>query len=83
MSTNVPGFVIFQDFCIIYIMAKLVTSSIRVKGELKPHIHISLYGSNYVVAHGLSQQGVWVSFWTPKPLKSTPQDTQHFLRGIS
>ena len=26
--------------------------------------------------HGLSQQGVWVSFWTPKPLKSTPQDTQ-------
>ena len=26
--------------------------------------------------HGLSQQGVWVSFWTPKPLKSTPQDTR-------
>ena len=31
------------------------------------------------VHHGLSQQGVWVSFWTPKPLKSTPQDTQIFL----
>ena len=26
--------------------------------------------------HGLSQQGVYVSFWTPKPLKSTSQDTQ-------
>ena len=33
--------------------------------------------------HGLSQQGVWVSFWTPKPLKSTPQDTQKNLWGIS
>ena len=28
--------------------------------------------------HGLSQQGVWVPFWTPKPLKSTPQDTHFF-----
>ena len=33
--------------------------------------------------HGLSQQGVWVPFWTPKPLKRTPQDTQIFLSGIS
>ena len=33
--------------------------------------------------HSLSQQGVWVSFWTPKPFKSTPQDTQTLLRGIS
>ena len=33
--------------------------------------------------HGLSQQGVWVSFWTPKPWKSTPWDTQIFLWGIS
>ena len=33
--------------------------------------------------HGLSQQGVWVPFWTPKPLKRTPQDTQFFLCGIS
>ena len=32
--------------------------------------------------HGLSQQGVWASFWTPKPLKSTSQDTQIFLWGI-
>ena len=24
--------------------------------------------------HGLSQQGVLVPFWTPKPLKVTPQD---------
>ena len=31
------------------------------------------------IDHGLSQQGVWVSFWTPKPLKSTPQDTQILL----
>ena len=33
--------------------------------------------------HGLSQQGVWVPFWTPKPLKRTPQDTQIFECGIS
>ena len=34
--------------------------------------------------HGLSQQGVWVPFWTPKPLKrKSPQDTQIFLCGIS
>ena len=33
--------------------------------------------------HGLSQQGIWVLFWTPKPLKITPQDTQIFLCGIS
>ena len=32
--------------------------------------------------HGLSQHGVWVSFWTPKSSKSTPQDTQNFLWGI-
>ena len=29
--------------------------------------------------HGLSQQGVWVSFWTLKPLKSNSRDTQTFL----
>ena len=29
-------------------------------------------------SHGLSQQGVWVPFWTPKPLKITPQDIQFF-----
>ena len=29
-----------------------------------------------------TQQGVWPPFWTPKPLKRTPQDT-HFLCGIS
>ena len=33
--------------------------------------------------HGLSQQGVWVPLWTPKPLKGTAQDTQRFLCGIS
>ena len=33
--------------------------------------------------HGLSQQGVWVLFWTPKPLKRTPQDTPKKLCGIS
>ena len=32
--------------------------------------------------HGLSQQGVWVSFWTPKPLKNNPQDTQFFVRNF-
>ena len=33
--------------------------------------------------HGLSQQGVWVPFWTPKPLKRATQDTQLFGGGIS
>ena len=33
--------------------------------------------------HGLSQQGVWVPFWTPKPLKRTHQDTQIFWCEIS
>ena len=32
---------------------------------------------------GLSQQGVWVTFWTPRPLKRTPQDAQIILCGIS
>ena len=33
--------------------------------------------------HGLSQQGVWVPFWMPKPLKRNPQNTQNILCGIS
>ena len=33
--------------------------------------------------HGFSQQDIWVSFWTPKPLKSTSQDTQNLLLGTS
>ena len=33
--------------------------------------------------HGLSQQGVWVPFWTPKSWKRTPQNTQIQLCGIS
>ena len=37
---------------------------------------------NNAHGHGLSQQGVWVFFWTPKPLKSTPQDTQFFVRNF-
>ena len=39
--------------------------------------------SRGLATHGLSQQGVWVPFWTPKPLKRTPQDTHIFLCGIS
>ena len=35
------------------------------------------------VGHGLSQQGVLMPFWTPKPLKRTPQDTQTFSCVIS
>ena len=35
----------------------------------------------YILEHGLSRQGVWFPFWTPKPLKSTPMDTQIFLWG--
>ena len=33
--------------------------------------------------HGLSQQGVWVPFLTPEPLKRTPQDTHIFSCAIS
>ena len=39
--------------------------------------------SHSCLDHDLSQQGVWVPFWTPKPLKRTPQDTQFFLCVIS
>ena len=35
-----------------------------------------------VTGHGLGQHGVWMPFWTPKPLKRTPQDTQFFLKLI-
>ena len=31
----------------------------------------------------VSVEHVWVSFWTSKPLKRTPQDTHNFLWGIS
>ena len=55
-------------------MDHLSTGSGGLSGYNMPNCHI---------AHGLSQQGVWVSFWTPKPLKRTPQDTQIFLCGIS
>ena len=45
------------------------------RGKLTYYQCSSLY-------HGLSQQGVWVSFLTPKPLKSTPQDTQFFCEAF-
>ena len=47
------------------------------------NILLGLMGMKFTLTHGLSQQGVWVPFWTPKPLKRTPQDTQIFLCGIS
>ena len=37
----------------------------------------------YRYTHGLSQQGVWMPFWTPRPLKRTPQDTLNSLWEIS
>ena len=37
----------------------------------------------HILHHGLSQQGVWVPFWTPKPFKRILQDTQISLCGIS
>ena len=42
-------------------------------------LHIDLLCT---LKQGLNQQGVWVPFWTPKPLKRTPQDTQIFLSVI-
>ena len=41
-------------------------------------MYTCMYACIYV-CHSLSQQDVLVSFWTPKPLKITPQDTQTFL----
>ena len=41
----------------------------------------SLPGHRHHCLHSLSQEGVWMSFWTLKPLKSTTQDTLFFLRG--
>ena len=38
------------------------------------NVEAVVYYSSY---HGLSQQGVRVPFWTPKPLKRYPQDTQN------
>ena len=46
-------------------------------------VYLVLINLMYGPIHGLSQQGVWVPFWTPKPLKRTPQDTQISLCGIS
>ena len=47
----------------------------------KPQMVFQL--QRYQRQHGLSQQGVRVPFWTPTPLKRSPQDTQIFLGGIS
>ena len=50
----------------------------------KIHANVLLTMNKFpTLNHGLSQQGVWVPFWTPKPLKITPQDTQIFLCRIS
>ena len=50
-----------------------------------PHLVLKLSTrcSEWNLTHGLSQQGVWVPFWTPKPWKRTPQDTQTSSCGIS
>ena len=46
MTTHVTGFQSFFKFFASFCIGKLATSGIRVKGELKAHIHISLYESN-------------------------------------
>ena len=50
---------------------------------IHPQRHSRKYHLLQASRHGLSQQGVWVPFWTPKPLKRSPQDTQILLCGIS
>ena len=62
-----------------YCVATIVEHSFSSANVL--HVKSNPYDNN--LWHGLSQQGVWVPFWTPKPLKRTPQDTQIFLCGIS
>ena len=66
------GFVTFEIFTIWYKINIFLT--IR-------YLNDNLNDST--VTHGLSQQGVWVPFWTSKPLKRTPQDTQNYKCGIS
>ena len=45
-------------------------------GQLAQVLDTPVWWTTYVtLGHGLSQQGVWVPFWTP-------QDTQIFLCGI-
>ena len=78
MNTNMTGFRCFSKIFAFFFGA------LALKG-LKYH-YILHFGGNSrgnmivmnTITHGLSQQGVWVPFWTPKPLKSTPQDTQFF-----
>ena len=55
--------------------------SVALAGGVGRHQRETRYGGTR--GHGLSQQAVWVPFWTPKPLKRTPQDTQILLCGIS
>ena len=48
-----------------------------------PECTHAIVGLCRVRYHGLSQQGVWVPLWTPKPLKRTPVDTHFFCVEIS
>ena len=57
------------------ILYKIETSN---SSAISPQVQASTNYKN-TVTNGLSQQGVWVPFWTPKPLKTTPQDTQMSL----
>ena len=57
-------------------------NGLRSEQHSQLYYHLAAREEQLTSVHGLSQQGVWVPFWTPKPLKRTPQDTPNFLCGI-
>ena len=61
----------------------IATSQLLEVEETRESMNHGLGLASRVLAHGLSQQGVWVPFWTPKPLKRTPVDTHFFCVEIS
>ena len=66
---------------ILYGQCKLLVNT--PPNHLEPQCKPDSCHIGYIFNHGLSQQGVWVPFLTPKPLKRTPQDTQIYWCGIS
>ena len=71
-----------QNLTLPYLSTRSTLRCYCIETPVKVHTNKYLVHLDHV-QHGLSQQGVWVSFWTPKPLKSTPQDTPQKLWRIS
>ena len=72
---------LLQIFCELFLHSKVIFKSMRVADDTFWRNSECEWVKD--LQHGRSQQGVLVPFWTPKPLKRTPQDTQIFLCRIS